>query len=91
MYVININTHDLSYFYTICISEQYRSIVGFSPTPGQQLVTILCYFTITVGFQSHIYHVTYYFVFMLEKFTSQNTETHYLVIISSYREQYYEQ
>ena len=57
-------------FYTIFISERYRPIVG-SIAPVQQVGAILWNMTITVGFQSHIYRVTYYFVFMLENFTSQ--------------------
>ena len=58
-------------FDTICISKHYRAIVGYSPTPGQQVGEILRNITITVGFQSQIYLVIHYFVFMLEIFTSQ--------------------
>ena len=41
--------------------------------------------TITVGFISLIFHVTYYFVFMLEILQHKNTERQYLVIILLYR------
>ena len=73
------------YFYTICNSEHYRVIVGYSPTPGQQVGAIWWNITITIGFISHIFRVTYYFVFMLESFTSQKYRKQYLVIILSYR------
>ena len=71
-------------FYTICISEHYRAIFGYIPTPDQQISSILCNITITVGFQSQIDCVTYYFVFMLENVTSQKYRKilpgHYFVI-----------
>ena len=71
-------------FYTIYNSEHNRVIVGYSPTSGQQEGTILLNITITVGFLSHIYRVTYYFVFMLKTFTSQKYRktipSHYLVV-----------
>ena len=59
------------YFYTICNSEQNILIVGYIPTPGQQVGAILLNITITVGFISQIYRVTYYFVIMLENVTSK--------------------
>ena len=71
--------------YTIWMSEHYRAIVGYSPTPGQQVSAILWNITVTVWLQSQVYWFTYYFVLMREIFTSQNTETHYTVIILSYR------
>ena len=40
------------YFYTICISEHYNLIVGYSPTPFLQVGVILWNITITVGFHS---------------------------------------
>ena len=71
--------------YTICISENYRAIVSYSPTPGQQISVILWNITITVWLQSQVHRLTYYFVLIHNIFTSQNTGTHYIVIISSYR------
>ena len=58
-------------FYTIWILEHYRAIVGYIPTPGQQVDAILRNITITVKFQSQVHHVTYYFVFMIDFFASQ--------------------
>ena len=77
----------VTYFsvYTIWISEHYRAIVSYSPTPGQQVSAILWNITITVWLQSQVHRVTYYFVLMHDIFTSQNTGTHYTVIILSYR------
>ena len=44
--------------------------------------------TINVGFISLIFHVTYYFIFMLHFSTTQKkTEQQYLVIISSHHAQ----
>ena len=40
IYLIDIYTHDLFYFDEIRNSEQYRVIVGYSPTPGQQVSVI---------------------------------------------------
>ena len=73
--------------YKICNSEQYRVIASYSPTPGQQVGAILWNITITVGFLSHIFCVTYYYYFMLETFTSQKYRKKYPVIILSYRAQ----
>ena len=67
--------------YKIWISEHYRAIDSYSPTPSQQVSEILWSITITVWLQSQVHPVTYYFVLMHEIFTSQNTETHYTVII----------
>ena len=77
----------MNYFsvYTISISEHYRAIVSYSPTPGQQVSTIFWNITITVWLQSQVHCVTYYFVLMHDIFTSQNTGTHYTVIILSYQ------
>ena len=58
------------YFYKIRISEHCRAIVGYIPTTGQQVSAILLNITITVGVQSQVYSVTYFF-FVLEFFTSQ--------------------
>ena len=72
------------YFYTIFNSEHCRVIVGYSPTLVQQVGEILLNITITVGFMSHIYRVTYYFVFMLEFFRSKKYRNtlpiHYFVV-----------
>ena len=46
---------------------------------------ILWNITITVLLKSQVHCVTYYFVLMHEIFTSQNTETHYTVIIFLYQ------
>ena len=71
-------------FYTILISEHYREIVGYSPTPGQQICEILWNITITVGFQSHIYRATCNFFSCLKFFTSQKYRStlpsHYFVV-----------
>ena len=77
----------VTYFhvYTICISEQYRVIVSYSPKPSQHLSLILWNITITIWLQSQVHLVTFIF-FMHDIFTSQNTDTHYTVIILSYRE-----
>ena len=53
----------MTYFsvYTICISEHYRAIFGYSPTSGQQVGTILWNITIIFLFRSQIYRVTFFF------------------------------
>ena len=71
--------------YTICISEHYRKIVSFSPTPSQQVSDIFWNMTITVWLQSQVHRVNHYFYLMHEIITSKNTETHYTVIILSFR------
>ena len=77
----------ITYFfvYTICISEHYRAIVSYSPTPSQKVSEIFWNMTLTVWLKSQLHCVNYYFVLMHEIFTSQNTETHYTVIILSYQ------
>ena len=59
-------------------------IVGYIPTPGQHIGTILWNVPIPVGFLLHIYRGTYFFFFMLEKFTSQKCTkeipSHYFVV-----------
>ena len=47
-------------------------IVGYSPTPGQQLSKILLNINITIWLQSQVHRVTYYFVLMHDIFTPQN-------------------
>ena len=69
---------------TIFISEHYSAIVSYSPTPSQQASAIFWNITITVWLQSQVHRVNYYFSLINETITSQNIETHYLVIISSY-------
>ena len=66
---------NMTYFsvYTICISEHYRVIVSYIPTPLQQVSAILWSITITVWLQSQIYCVTFFnwnFVtrFFMQKF-----------------------
>ena len=59
-----------------------RTIVGYSPPPGQQVSEILWNINITVWLKSQVHHV--YFFLMHDLFTPQNTETHYTVIILSY-------
>ena len=83
MYLILVH---MTYFsiYIICISENYRLIVSYSPTPGQQVSAILWNITVTVWLQSQVHRVTYCFVLMHEIFTSQNSGTHYTVIILPY-------
>ena len=71
--------------YTICISEHYRDIVSYSPTPVQQVSVILWNITLTVWSQSQVHCVTYYFVWMHDIFTSNCFWTNYTVIILSYR------
>ena len=72
------------HFYTISNWEHCRAIVCYNPTPVQQVGAILLSITVTVEFQSQIYRVTYYFVFMLENFTSQKYRnilpSHYFVV-----------
>ena len=46
--------------YTICISEQYRAIVSYSPTPGQQASAILWIITIIFWLQSQVHCVTFF-------------------------------
>ena len=71
-------------FYKVFNSEHYRVIVGYIPTLGQQVGATLWNITITVGFHSQNYRVTYYFVFMLEIFTSQKYRnilpSHYIIV-----------
>ena len=62
-------------------------IVGYIQTPGQQVGAILWNITITVGFLSLFFCVTYYFVIMVEIFTSQKYLKKNLVIILSYQAQ----
>ena len=69
---------------TIFISEHYRVIVGYSPTPGQQLSAISLNITINVWLKSQVHRVNYYFALMHDIFTLQITETHYTVIILLY-------
>ena len=48
VYLINMNRHDLFSVYKILISENYRDILSYSPTPGQQVSMVLWNITITV-------------------------------------------
>ena len=57
VYVINIIHMTYIYVYTIYILEYYRSIIGYSPTPGQQVSVILWNITITVWLQSQVHRV----------------------------------
>ena len=77
----------MTYFsvYTICISEHYREIFSYSPAKGQQVSAVFWNITITFWLQSQVHCVTCYFVLMHVIFTSQNTGTHYTVIITSYQ------
>ena len=68
---------------TICISEHYRDVFTYIPTPGQKVSAILWNITITVLLKSQVRRVIFYL--MYDIFTSQNTETQYIVIIMSYR------
>ena len=53
----------MTYFsvYTIWISEHYRVIVSYSPTPSQKVSVILWKITINVWLQSQVHRVTCYF------------------------------
>ena len=51
-----------------------RAIVGYIPTPGQQVSAILWNININVWLQSQIHSLTYCFVLMHDIFTPQNIE-----------------
>ena len=70
-------------FYTICISEHYRVIVSYIPTPIQQVSAILLNITITVWLLSQVHCVAFFLMHGI--FTSKNIGTNYTVIILSYR------
>ena len=73
----------MTYFsvYTICISEHYRAIVSYIPTPIQQVSAIFWNITITVWLKSQVHRVNSFSSLMHEMIKSQNTETYYTVII----------
>ena len=61
----------MTYFfiYAIRISEHYRVIVIYIPTPSQQVSAILCNINITVWLKSQVHCATYDFVLMHDIFT----------------------
>ena len=52
----------ITYFsvHTICISEHYRAIVSYIPTPVQRVSAILWSITITVWLQSQVHCATFF-------------------------------